>query len=243
MNLAIRGIDANLGDEAADTFHSDKHPDLRADYIIANPPFNMKDWGSESLKGDQRWKYGDPPRGNANMAWVQHFIHHLSPRGIAGFVLANGSLSTNQAGEGNIRQILIKSDLIDCVVSLPSQLFFSTQIAVSLWFIAKDKSGRPENHGNRSGLTLFIDAREMGSMRDRTHRDLSADEIARIADVYATWRRQDGTYSDEPGFHGGGDNLRDQGPPLCAGPRPLRWIRESATPWRVRSPTLHLGAW
>ena len=200
MNLAIRGIDANLGDEAADTFHSSKHPDLRADYIIANPPFNMKDWGSELLKDDQRWKYGDPPRGNANMAWVQHFIHHLSPRGIAGFVLANGSLSTNQSGEGKIRKTLVESDLIDCIVSLPVQLFFSTQIAVSLWFIAKDKSGKTENHGSRSGRTLFIDARAMGFMRDRTHRDLSDEEIRRIADAYSIWRRQDGTHSDAAGF-------------------------------------------
>lgn len=200
MNLAIRGIDANLGDEAADTFHADKHPDLRADYIIANPPFNMKDWGAGLLRGDQRWTYGEPPQGNANMAWVQHFVHHLSPRGIAGFVLANGSLSTNQAGEGKIRSRLIESDLVDCVVSLPAQLFFSTQIAVSLWFIAKDKSGQRDGHGSRSGRTLFIDARGMGFMRDRIHRDLAANEIARIADAYAAWRRQDGTYSDHSGF-------------------------------------------
>jgi type I restriction enzyme M protein len=204
MNLALRGIDANLGDEAADTFHLDKHPDMRADYIIANPPFNMKDWGVGSLGDDRRWQFGEPPSGNANMAWVQHFIHHLAPKGTAGFVLANGSLSTNQAGEGKIRQRIIEADLLDCVVSLPGQLFFSTQIAVSLWFISRDKTAWKDDRGrvsgNRSGRTLFIDARALGHMRDRTHKDFSNDDIMAIANSYKAWRSQDATYEDIPGF-------------------------------------------
>jgi len=204
MNLALRGVDANLGDEAADTFHFDKHPDLRADYIIANPPFNMKDWGVDSLGDDRRWQFGEPPSGNANMAWVQHFIHHLAPKGTAGFVLANGSLSTNQAGEGKIRQRIIEADLLDCVVSLPAQLFFSTQIAVSLWFISRDKSAWKDNRGrvsgDRAGRTLFIDARGLGHMRDRTHKDFSSDDVQEIARSYKAWRSQDGTYEDIPGL-------------------------------------------
>jgi len=143
MNLAIRGIDGNLGKEHADTFHRDLHPDLKADFILANPPFNMSDWGGERLKDDKRWKYGIPPAGNANFAWVQHFIHHLAPTGLAGFVLANGSMSSNQSGEGEIRKNIIEADLVDCMVALPSQLFYSTQIPVCLWFIARDKRGQP----------------------------------------------------------------------------------------------------
>ena len=204
MNLALRGIDAFLGDEAADTFHVDKHPDLRADYIIANPPFNMKDWGGESLRDDRRWAFGQPPSSNANMAWVQHFIHHLAPHGTAGFVLANGSLTTSQGGEGHIRQRIVEADLIDCVVSLPAQLFFSTQIAVSLWFIAKDKNAwtnkRGVEYGQRVGRTLFIDARGLGYMRDRTHKDFTDDDVAKVAGTYRAWRSQNGSYEDRPGF-------------------------------------------
>jgi type I restriction enzyme M protein len=204
MNLALRGIDANLADEPADTFHANKHADLRADYIIANPPFNMKDWGGESLVDDPRWRFGVPPNSNANMAWVQHFIYHLAPKGTAGFVLANGSLATNQAGEGLIRQKIVEADLIDCIVSLPAQLFFSTQIAVSLWFIARDKGQWSDKQGRTSGLrtgrSLFIDARGLGHMRDRTHKDFSDEDVTRIADAYKSWRAQDGTYEDTPGF-------------------------------------------
>ncbi|MGL6196922.1 MAG: N-6 DNA methylase, partial [Thermoguttaceae bacterium] len=165
MNLAIRGIDGDLGKEHADSFHRDLHPDLKADFVIANPPFNDSDWRGELLKDDRRWKYGTPPPGNANFAWVQHFIHHLSPTGTAGFVLANGSMSSNTSGEGEIRKKIIDADIIDCMVSLPGQLFYSTQIPVCLWFVARDK----KNHRfkDRRGKMLFIDARKMGTMIDR----------------------------------------------------------------------------
>ena len=199
MNLAIRGIDNDLGKEHADSFHRDLHPDLRADYVIANPPFNMSDWGGERLRDDVRWKYGLPPVGNANYAWVQHFIHHLAPTGLAGFVLANGSMSSNMSGEGEIRKNIIESDLVDCMVALPGQLFYSTQIPVCLWFIARDK----KNHRfkDRRGSILFIDARKMGSMRDRVHKELATDDIEKIAGTYHAWRGDgEGTYSDVPGF-------------------------------------------
>jgi len=186
MNLAIRGIDGNLGKEHADSFHRDLHPDLKADYILANPPFNDSDWGGERLKDDKRWKYGIPPTGNANFAWVQHFIHHLAPTGFAGFVLANGSMSSNQSGEGEIRKNIIETDLVDCMVALPGQLFYSTQIPVCLWFIARDKkNGR---FRDRRGQTLFIDARKMGTMVDRVHRELTDEDIKKIADTYHAWR-------------------------------------------------------
>uniref|UniRef100_UPI00321FD5DA HsdM family class I SAM-dependent methyltransferase n=1 Tax=Thermogutta sp. TaxID=1962930 RepID=UPI00321FD5DA len=172
LNLAIRGIDGRI--EQGDTFHNDRFPDLKADYILANPPFNMKDWGGELLREDKRWKYGVPPVRNANFAWVQHIIHHLAPTGYAGFVLANGSMSSHQAGEGEIRKNIIEADLVDCMVALPGQLFYSTQIPACLWFIARDKSGRPpagqtKQLRDRRGEVLFIDARKMGRMVDRTH--------------------------------------------------------------------------
>src|SRR3989338_3998631 len=164
MNLALRGIEANLGPNHADTFHNDLHKDLKADFILANPPFNMSDWGGERLRDDVRWKFGNPPVGNANFAWVQHMIHHLAPVGIAGFVLANGSISSNQSGEGEIRKAIIEADLVDCMIALPGQLFYSTQIPVCLWFLARDKSGRhsrgsgnPGPFRDRRGETLFID--------------------------------------------------------------------------------------
>ena len=186
MNLAIRGIEGNLGKEHADTFHRDLHPDLKADFILANPPFNMSDWGGERLKDDKRWKYGIPPAGNANFAWVQHFIYHLAPTGLAGFVLANGSMSSNQSGEGKIRENIIEADLVDCMVALPGQLFYSTQIPVCLWFIARDKkNGR---FRDRRGQTLFIDARKLGTMIDRVHRELTDEDIKKIADTYHLWR-------------------------------------------------------
>jgi len=201
MNLAIRGIEGNLGKEHADTFHRDLHPDLKADFILANPPFNMSDWGGERLKDDKRWKYGIPPAGNANYAWIQHFIYHLAPTGLAGFVMANGSMSSNQSGEGEIRKNIIEADLVDCMVALPGQLFYSTQIPVCLWIIARDKkNGR---FRDRRGQTLFIDARKMGTMIDRVHRELTDEEIRKIADTYHAWRGDkdcDKQYEDVPGF-------------------------------------------
>ncbi len=200
MNLAIRGIEGNLGPEHADSFHRDLHPDLKADFILANPPFNMKDWGGERLKDDVRWKYGIPPAGNANYAWIQHFIHHIAPNGIAGFVLANGSMSSNQSGEGEIRKNIIEADLVDCMIALPGQLFYSTQIPACLWFVTRDK----KNHKFRDhrGQTLFIDARKMGSLIDRVHRDLTDEDVARISATYHAWRgeKDAGSYADVPGF-------------------------------------------
>ena len=169
MNLAIRGIEAQI--EHGDSFHNDRHPDLRADYILANPPFNVSDWGGDRLRDDKRWQHGIPPVGNANFAWVQHFLYHLAPRGTAGFVLANGSMSSNQSGEGEIRKNLIEADLVDCMVALPGQLFRSTQIPACLWFLSRGR-GNGE-HRNRRGEVLFIDARKLGHMIDRTRRDLS----------------------------------------------------------------------
>lgn len=201
MNLAIRGIDCNLGSEPADTFHRDLHPDLKADYILANPPFNMSDWGGERLKDDKRWKFGVPPAGNANFAWVQHFIHHLAPTGLAGFVLANGSMSSNTSGEGEIRKNIIEADLVDCMVALPGQLFYSTQIPACLWFIARDK--RNGRFRDRRGETLFIDARQLGTMVDRVHRELTNEDIEKIADTYHAWRGDkdcEAEYQDVPGF-------------------------------------------
>ncbi|MES2209275.1 MAG: class I SAM-dependent DNA methyltransferase [Chloroflexota bacterium] len=198
MNLAIRGIDAQIAH--GDTFHNDRHPDLKADWVLANPPFNDSDWRGELLKGDKRWVYGEPPAGNANFAWVQHFIHHLAPTGIAGFVLANGSMSTNQSGEGEIRKAIIEADLVDCMVALPGQLFYSTQIPVCLWFLARDR--RNGRFRDRRGETLFIDARKMGSLVDRTHRELTDDDVATIAGTYHAWRGDEGAgeYADVPGF-------------------------------------------
>ncbi len=201
MNLAIRGIDGNLGQEHADSFHRDLHPDLKADFVLANPPFNDSDWGGERLKDDKRWKYGIPPAGNANFAWVQHFIYHLTPTGLAGFVLANGSMSSNQSGEGEIRKNIIEADLVDCMVALPGQLFYSTQIPVCLWFIARDK--RNSRFRDRRGETLFIDARKMGTMIDRVHRELTDEDIRKIADTYHAWRGDKDCqvkYADVPGF-------------------------------------------
>ena len=201
MNLAIRGIEGNLGKEHADSFHRDLHPDLKADYVLANPPFNDSDWRGDLLKDDKRWKYGIPPTGNANFAWVQNFIYHLAPTGIAGFVLANGSMSSNQSGEGEIRRNIIEADLVDCMVAMPGQLFYSTQIPVCLWFIARDKkNGR---FRDRRGNVLFIDARKLGTMIDRVHRELTDEDIGKIANTYHAWRGDKDckeTYADVPGF-------------------------------------------
>ena len=196
MNLAIRGIEGRI--EHGDSFHNDRHPDLRADYILANPPFNVSDWGGERLRDDRRWEYGVPPAGNANFAWVQHFLYHLAPRGIAGFVLANGSMSSNQSGEGEIRKNLIESDLVDCIIALPGQLFRSTQIPACLWFLRRGRDG-----GERMDETLFIDARKLGRMVDRTHRDLTPEDIAQIADTYHAWL----AHNDSPLPLGEGQSL------------------------------------
>jgi len=239
MNLAIRGIDAQIAH--GDTFRNDRNPDLKADYVLANPPFNDSDWGGELLKDDRRWVYGVPPASNANYAWVQHFIYHLAPTGLAGFVLANGSMSSNQSGEGEIRKAIIEADLVDCMVALPGQLFYSTQIPVCLWFLTRDKSGRQSREGNnrhsreahgshsreahdshsreahdshsresgnpfsyrdRRGETLFIDARKLGTMADRTHREMLDADIAKIAGAYHAWRgdKDAGEYADVAGF-------------------------------------------
>jgi type I restriction enzyme M protein len=198
MNLAIRGIDAQIAH--GDSFHNDQHHDLKADYVLANPPFNDSDWRGELLKDDRRWVYGVPPAGNANFAWVQHFIHHLAPTGLAGFVLANGSMSSNQSGEGDIRKAIIEADLVDCMVALPGQLFYSTQIPVCLWFLARNKhNGR---FRNRRGETLFVDARKMGSMVDRVHRELTDEDVAKIAGTYHAWRgdKNADEFDDVPGF-------------------------------------------
>jgi len=200
MNLAIRGIDANLGPRNADSFRQDLHPDLKAGFILANPPFNMSDWSGENLRQDVRWKFGMPPVNNANYAWIQHFIHHLSPVGVAGFVMAHGSMSTQTSNEGEIRKALIEADLVDCIVALPGQLFFTTQIPVCLWFLARDKKNHKRR--DRRGETLFIDARKMGALVDRIHRELTAKEIKKISDCYHAWKSRPAkpAYADEPGF-------------------------------------------
>jgi len=218
MNLAIRGIEANLGEQPGDSFTRDLHPDLKADYILANPPFNISDWSGQLLREDVRWKFGVPPVGNANYAWIQHFIHHLAPPngrggGIAGFVMANGSLSSATSGEGEIRKNIIEADLVDCIVALPPQLFLTTGIPVCLWFISRDKTGRNLKGGGRDrrGETLFIDARQMGTMETRVLRVLSGvngfpaspdSDIGRIVGAYHAWRGEQnaGEYRDVPGF-------------------------------------------
>jgi type I restriction enzyme M protein len=184
MNLAIRGIDAQIAH--GDSFHNDQHPDLKADYVLANPPFNDSDWRGELLRDDKRWVYDTPPAGNANFAWVQHFIHHLAPTGTAGFVLANGSMSSNQSGEGEIRKAIVEADLVDCMVALPGQLFYATQIPVCLWFLARDKKNGCFH--DRRGATLFTDARKLGTMLDRVHLELTEVDIAKIAGAHHAWR-------------------------------------------------------
>ena len=190
MNLAIRGIDADLGKFNADTFFNDCHPTLRADFIMANPPFNLSDWGADKLADDVRWEYGTPPAGNANFAWLQHMIHHLAKNGRIGMVLANGSLSSQSGGEGEIRKNIINADLVDCIVAMPTQLFYTTQIPVSLWFLIKGKK--------QPGKTLFIDARKLGTMVSRKNRELTDADIRKIADTYNAFA--DGTLTDQKGF-------------------------------------------
>jgi type I restriction enzyme M protein len=219
MNLALRGIEANLGPHHADTFRNDLHKDLRADFILANPPFNMSDWGGENLKEDVRWRFGLPPAGNANFAWVQHMVHHLAPAGIAGFVLANGSMSSNQSGEGEIRKNLVEADLVDCMIALPGQLFYGTGIPACLWFLTKTKSNG--KFADRRGKTLFIDVRNLGTLIDRVHRDLIDEEIARIAGTYHAWRGEKGAgkYEDVLGFCKSAmlDEMRQHGYALTPG--------------------------
>lgn len=190
MNMAIRGIDADFGPYQADTFFNDLHPSLKADFIMANPPFNLSNWGQDKLKDDIRWKYGLPPSGNANYAWIQHMVHHLAPNGKIGLVLANGALSTQTSGEGEIRKRIIEDDLIEGIVAMPTQLFYSVTIPVTLWFISRNKK--------QKGKTLFIDARKMGYMVDRKHRDFTQDDIKKLADTFTAF--QEGTLEDKKGF-------------------------------------------
>lgn len=190
MNLAIRGIEANLGSYNADTFFNDCFPTEKFDYIMANPPFNMSDWGGDKLRNDVRWKYGIPPAGNANFAWLQHMIYHMAPFGKIGMVLANGSLSSQTSGEGDIRKNIVEADLVSCIVAMPPQLFYTTQIPVSLWFLSKNKK--------QKGKTLFIDAREMGTMKSRKLRELNDDDIKKLGDTYDKYEA--GTLENEKGF-------------------------------------------
>lgn len=199
MNMAIRGMDFNFGKEPGDTFHNNQHPDLKADYIMANPPFNIKDWGASTLTQDRRWKYGIPPEGNANFAWIQHMIHHLGPKGYAGIVLANGSMSSNTNNEGEIRKNLLEADLIDCMIALPGQLFFNTQIPACIWILARKKDGS-DGKRKREKEVLFIDARNIGHMIDRTQKAFSEDDLSKIAGTYHEWRKVKGKYSDVAGF-------------------------------------------
>lgn len=221
MNLAVRGIDADIRWNSEGSFHKDELPDLRADVILANPPFNISDWGGERLRDDARWKYGIPPAGNANFAWLQHILHHLSPTGTAGVVLANGSMSSTQSGEGEIRKAMIEGEVVDCMIALPGQLFYSTQIPACLWFLARDKSNgiaRDKTLRDRRGEVLFIDARKLGHMLDRTRREFSDVDIARIADTYHAWRQGEG-YEDVPGFckSAGIEEIRTHGHVLTPG--------------------------
>lgn len=200
MNLALRGIDADLGPRSADSFTEDLHPDLRADFIIANPPFNISDYWNESLADDPRWVYGTPREGNANYAWIQHFLYHLAPTGTAGFVMANGAMSSSDGTDPDIRKKLVEADLVDCIVALPDKLFLNTGIPASLWFLSKDRHGN--GHRERKGEVLFIDARGLGEMVTRARRELTSDDIDKIAGTYNAWRSNTDyeKYADEPGF-------------------------------------------
>ncbi|TCA50969.1 SAM-dependent DNA methyltransferase [Rhizobium pisi] len=207
MNLAVQGIDIDIRWNNEGSFHRDEFQDLKADFILANPPFNISDWGGDRLADDARWKFGTPPKGNANFGWLQHILHHLAPRGTAGVVLANGSMSSQQSGEGDIRKAMIEADQVDCMVALPGQLFFSTPIPACLWILARDKSAN--GHRDRRGEILFIDARKLGFMVDRVRREFTVEDIEKIAGAYHRWRAKPETrakngwadYQDEPGFY------------------------------------------
>ena len=201
MNLAVRGIDSDIRWNNEGSFHKDELRDLKADYILANPPFNVSDWGGDRLREDVRWTFGVPPVSNANYAWLQHIYHHLAPKGTAGVVLANGSMSSNQSGEGEIRKAMLEADVVDCMVALPGQLFYSTQIPACLWFLAREKAPG-KGRRDRRGQVLFIDARKMGELVDRTRRELTDAEIQKIADTYHAWRgeKNAGEYADVAGF-------------------------------------------
>jgi type I restriction enzyme M protein len=199
MNLAIRGMDFDLGKEPANTFTRDQHPDLRADYIMANPPFNMKDWNAGVKEDDPRWKYGIPPKGNANFAWMQHMVHHLAPNGSMALLLANGSMSSNTNNEGEIRKALIEADLVECMVALPGQLFTNTQIPACIWFLTRSKAAR-NGQRERKGETLFIDARNLGYMKDRVLRDFKPEDIRKIADTFHAWRAAYGEVEEGNGI-------------------------------------------
>lgn len=202
MNMAIRGMDYDFGKEPASTYTRDQHPDLRADFIMANPPFNMKEWNAGVKDDDPRWKYGIPPAGNANFAWMQHMIHHLAPQGSMALLLANGSMSSNTNNEGEIRKAIVEADLVECMVALPGQLFTNTQIPACIWFLTRSKAARGNGvlrWRDRAGETLFIDARNLGYMKDRVLRDFSADDIRKIAGTFHAWKRGEG-YADVPGF-------------------------------------------
>jgi len=233
MTLAIRGIEADFGPEQADTFRRDLHKDLKAQFVIANPPFNDSDW--HRVDDDVRWQYGVPPKGNANFAWVQHFIHHLAPDGYAGFVLANGSMSSNQSGEGDIRKAIIEADLVDCMVALPGQLFYSTQIPVCLWFLTRNKNDGKRR--DRRKQTLFIDARKLGTLIDRVHRELTDEDIARIAGIYHAWRGDQLTPSPLAG-EGGGEGAYQDTLGFCKSAT----TTEIATHGYVLTPGRYVGA-
>ncbi len=220
MNLAIRGIEADITWNEGGSFLQDAYPDLKAEFILANPPFNDSEWGGEGLRNDKRWQFGIPPTGNSNYAWIEHFIHHLAPTGVAAFVMANGSMSSNQSGEGEIRKALIEAQnggLVDCMIALPGQLFYTTQIPVCVWILARDR--RNHKFRDRSGEILFIDARKMGEMTDRTHKTLRKEDIAKIAGAYHTWRTKDGGYADVAGFRKAAtlDEVRKHGHVLTPG--------------------------
>jgi type I restriction enzyme M protein len=224
MNLAVRGIDSDIRWNNEGSFHKDELRDLKADYIIANPPFNISDWGGDRLREDVRWKFGAPPVGNANYAWLQHIYHHLAPNGTAGVVLANGSMSSNQSGEGDIRQAMLEADAVDCMVALPGQLFYSTQIPACLWFLARNKNpvnGKTGGLRDRRGQVLFIDARKMGVLVDRTRRELTDEEVQKIANTYHAWRGEPdaGEYADVAGFCKSAtlDDIRKHGHVLTPG--------------------------
>jgi type I restriction enzyme M protein len=237
MNLAVRGIDSDIRWNNEGSFHKDELRDLKADTILANPPFNISDWGGDRLRDDVRWQFGVPPAGNANYAWLQHIYHHLAPYGMAGVVLANGSMSSNQSGEGEIRKAMVEADAVDCMVALPGQLFYSTQIPACLWFLARDKSNGKRGKQtlrDRCGQVLFIDARNMGVLVDRTRRELTDDDVQKIADTYHAWRGErlppaplvgegrgegDTDYQDIPGFCKSAtlDDIRKHGHVLTPG--------------------------